>query len=135
MVCILSIIKIYSFHLFSLLCQRSSSFWKHRKRCRYFENPYHHAKIADKKTIQFWSVFTATFWFLEKKLSSVLKYLWCLFITKCLNDCIVRVPEYRPWNTVHTMADICLLVQNGNKNTEAKCNVCSNFFLSSIWLS
>ena len=40
----LHIIKTYSFHLFSLLCQRSSC-WRYRRWCSYFENPYHDAKI------------------------------------------------------------------------------------------
>ena len=44
---------IVTFHLLSLLCQRTSSCWKYWKWCSYFENPYHHAKIVDKKTIVF----------------------------------------------------------------------------------
>ena len=46
---VLSIIRIYSFHLFSLLRQRKPNCWKYRKWCRYFENPYHDAKILDKR--------------------------------------------------------------------------------------
>ena len=48
---ILIIIKIYSFHLFSLLCKRRSSCWKYRRWCSYFENLYHHAKIIENKLI------------------------------------------------------------------------------------
>ena len=56
---VISIIKIYSFHLFFLLCQRKSNCWKYRKWCSYFENAYHNAKIVDKKRIIFWPVLTA----------------------------------------------------------------------------
>ena len=48
---VLSIVKLYSFHLLSLLCQRRSSCWIYRKWCSYVENPYLHAKIVDKKII------------------------------------------------------------------------------------
>ena len=37
----------------SILCQRRSSCWKYRKWCTYFENRYHHAKMTEKKTINF----------------------------------------------------------------------------------
>ena len=37
------------------------------------------------------------------------------------------------WSTTNTTTDICLLVKNCNKNTETKCKVCSNFFLSAVW--
>ena len=56
----------YSFHLFSLLCQKRPSCWKYRKWCSYFENPYHDAKIVDKKRINFWSVLTALFVFQKR---------------------------------------------------------------------
>ena len=35
------------------MCQRRSSCSKYRKWCSYFENPYHYAKIIDKKKINF----------------------------------------------------------------------------------
>ena len=51
---VLSTIKyMVTFHLFSLLCQRRSSCWKYRKWCSYFENRYHHAKMVEKKRINF----------------------------------------------------------------------------------
>ena len=50
---VLSIIKVYSFDLFSLLCQRRSSCWKYWEWFGYFENLYHDAKIVDKKRISF----------------------------------------------------------------------------------
>ena len=81
MVCILSIIKIYSFHLFSLLCQRSSSFWKYRKRCRYFENPYHHAKIADKKTM-------IALWSCQNIALEIMSILWQIFA--CLSKTVIK---------------------------------------------
>ena len=46
----------------------------------------------------------------------------------CLIGCIVITRGYRPWNTANTTADICLLTENSNKNTETKCKVCSKFF-------
>ena len=51
--------------------------------------------------------------------------------SNCLVSCFVIAWGCRPWNTVNTTADICLLVENGNKNTETKCNVCLNLFLVS----
>ena len=36
-----------------ILCQRRSCCWKYRNWCTYFENHYHHAKMAEKKTINF----------------------------------------------------------------------------------
>ena len=39
---------------------------------------------------------------------------------------------YRPWNTANATANISLLVKSGNKNTETKCKVCSNFFYQQI---
>ena len=59
-----------------------------------------------------------------------LVYVHC----NCLIDYIVTPRGYQPWNTANTTADICLLVKNGNKNSEAKYKVCSNIFLSAIWL-
>ena len=53
----------------------------------------------------------------------------CNFLT----GCIVVARRYRSWNTTNTTTDICLLVKNCNKNTETKCKVCSNFFLSAVW--
>ena len=44
---------IVTFHLFSLLCQRSSSCWKYRKWCSYFENHYHHEQMVEKNAINF----------------------------------------------------------------------------------
>ena len=44
---VLNIIKIYSFHLFSLFCQRGLNCWKYRKWCNYFENSCDEAKIVD----------------------------------------------------------------------------------------
>ena len=37
----------------SILYQSRSSCWKYRKWCTYFENRYHHAKMTEKKTINF----------------------------------------------------------------------------------
>ena len=42
---VLSVIKIYSFHLLSLLCLWKLGCWKYLKWCSYFENPYYHAKL------------------------------------------------------------------------------------------
>ena len=38
---------------FSLWCQRRSSCWKYRKWCSYVKNCYHHAKMIERKTINF----------------------------------------------------------------------------------
>ena len=38
----------------------------------------------------------------------------------CLIDWIVMAQGYRPWNTINTTMDICLLVENGNKKNETK---------------
>ena len=50
---VLSTIKIYSCHLFSPLLQGRSSCWIYRKWCSFFENCYHHAKMVEKKRINF----------------------------------------------------------------------------------
>ena len=42
----------------------------------------------------------------------------------CLIPSIVIVRGYRPCNTATTTAYICLVVENGNKNTETKCKKC-----------
>ena len=36
-----------------ILCQRRSSCWEYRKWCTYFENCYYHAKMTEKKAINF----------------------------------------------------------------------------------
>ena len=53
-----------------------------------------------------------------------LVYVHCI----CLIGCIVIAQGYRPCNTVNTTADVCLLVENDIKNTDAKYKVCGNFF-------
>ena len=42
---------IVTFHLFSLLYQRTSGCWKYWKWCSYFENHYHNEKMVEKNTI------------------------------------------------------------------------------------
>ena len=97
---VLSIIKICSFHLLSLLWQRRPSCWNYWKWCSYFENPYHHAKIVDKKGIIF----------------LVGPYCTLLFSKKETTKFSEVALMSSHWN------------KNDNKNTEAKCNVCSNLF-------
>ena len=47
---VLSSIKIYSYFSFVFsVVSWSSSCWKYRKWCSYFENHYHHAKMVDKR--------------------------------------------------------------------------------------
>ena len=45
-----------------------------------------------------------------------------------LIGCIVVVWGYRSLNTANATADICLLVENGYKNTETKCKIFLNVF-------
>ena len=50
----------------------------------------------------------------------------------CLIGCIMIAGGYRSWNTANTAADICLLVESSNKDTEKKCKICSYFFISHL---
>ena len=124
---VVSIIKLYSFHLFSLLCQRRSSCWKYQKWCSYFENPYHHAKIVDKR-INFLVSPNCTLLFSRKEIITFFEAALESVHCHCLVHCIVIARGYRPWSTVNT-ADICLLIKNANKNTKIKCKV---FFISHL---
>ena len=76
---ILSIIKIYSLHLFSLLCQRRSCCWKYWKWCCYFENPYHHVKITDKTRINFLVSLYCTLLFYRKEMTKF-SYVALVFV-------------------------------------------------------
>ena len=67
------IIKIYSFHLFPVLCKKRSNCWKYRKLCSYFENPYHDEKIVDKSTNLLVSSYGILFFFPEKEMVTFLK--------------------------------------------------------------
>ena len=73
----------------------------------------------------FWSVITAPGCFPEKKITRFLKVVLVPIHCNSLIICIVIARVYHPWNTPKTSADICLLTENSNKNTEAKCKVCS----------
>ena len=46
----------------------------------------------------------------------------------CLISSIVIARGCRPCTTASTTSYICLLDENGSKNTETKCKVCSNIF-------
>ena len=59
--------------------------------------------------------------FSRKKLSSFLKSLWYLSIAIAGSIEFSMVPGYRPWKTINTTMDICLLVGNDNKKNETKC--------------
>ena len=120
---VLSIIKLYSFHLFSVVPKKASC-WKYRKWCSYFENFYHTAKIVNKKRINFLVSLYCIWLFSRIKISQV---FWSSFVSvhcNCLIGCILIARGYRPGNTDSTTADICFLVKNSNKNTKTKCNVC-----------
>ena len=61
----------------------------------------------------------------------IIKFSEVFFVSvhlNCLIPSIVIVRGYRPCNTATSTAYICLVVENGNKNTETKCKVCSNIF-------
>ena len=64
---------IVTFYLFFLLCQRRSSCWKYWKWCSYFENPYYHAKIVEKKGINFLVSPYCTMLYSRKDIIKVLK--------------------------------------------------------------
>ena len=40
--------------------------------------------------------------------------------------CIMNVWGYQHWNTANTTLDISLLFENGHKNIQTRCKVCSN---------
>ena len=130
---VLSIIKLYSFDFFSLFYQRRSSYesikvWKHLKWCSYFENPYLHAKIVDKKRINFFVSLYCTLLFSRKEIIKFSEVTLVSVHCNCVIGCIVIAQGYRLWKTANTTVDICLLVKYGNKNTETKYKVCRNFF-------
>ena len=118
--------------MFSMLCQRRSSCWKYRKWCSYFENPYHHPEIVDKKIIIFLVSPYCTLLFSRKEIIKFSEVALVSVHCNCLIRCIVIAREYWPWNTTSTTADISLLAENGNKNIETKWKVCSNFFNQSF---
>ena len=70
--------------------------------------------------------------FFGKKIAKFCEVALVYVRYKFLIGCIAIAREYQPWNTVNTIADICLLVKNGNQNTETKCKICSNFFFSHL---
>ena len=128
---VLSIIKIYSFYLFPLLCQRRPNCWKYQTWCSYFENLYADAKIVDKERLNFWSVLTVPCCFSEKKLSSFLKRLWYLSIA------VVWLV------TLGSREDICLkillilcgcLLGCRKRQLKQNVNFVQVFYISTIWL-
>ena len=131
---VLNIIELYNFHLFSLLCKGRSSCWKYWKWCSYFENPYYHATIVDKKIIHFLVGSYCTLLFSRKEILKFSEVALVSVHCNCLICCIVIAWSYRPWNTANTAVDICLLVENSNKNTETICKS-TNFFYQSFGCS
>ena len=88
----------------------------------------HHAKIVEKKKIDFLLSPYCTFLFSGKEMIKFFEVALIYVHDHCPISYVVFVRGNQPWNTVNTIADICLLVENDNKNTDTKCKVCSNFF-------
>ena len=123
---VLNIIKIYRFYLFSLFYQRKSVCWNYRKGDSYYENPYHYAKIVDKKGINF---LVSPHWTLLFSRKEIVKFSGAALVSvhcNCLIGCIVIARRYRLWNIANTIGNTCLLVESCNENT--KWNICSHFF-------
>ena len=91
---------IGSFHLFSLLCQRRSSCWKYLKWGSYFENRYHHAKMVEKKTINFSVSRYCTLLFSRK---GNIKFSVVVLVAVYCNILILYLMiawRFRPWITL-----------------------------------
>ena len=84
--------------------------------------------MVNKKSINFLVSPYWTLLFFGEKITKFCEVALVYVHYKFLIGCIAIAREYRPRNTVNTIVDICLLVENGNKNTETKCKICSNFF-------
>ena len=93
--------------------------------------------IATLKTVtvkQIWYIFSVspycTLLFTIKKNIKFSKVALVAVHWNYMSGWIMIARKYRPWKTANNTADIYLLVENA----ETKCKVCSNFFLSAVWL-
>ena len=102
----------YFFFVFSVVAKKVELL-KHWKWCSYFENPYHYAKIVEKKRINFLVSLYCTLLFSRKEVIRFSEVALVFACCNCLIGCIKIAQGYQPRNTANTTVDICLLVKNG----------------------
>ena len=116
----------HDFFGFTCIVPKKVLLLKYRKWVSQLKNRYHYARVVENARTNcsispyFTLLFSRKekFKFFEVALSAVL-YNGAV-------GCIMNVWGYQHWNTANTTLDIYLLFENGHKNTQKKCKVCSN---------
>ena len=99
---------------------------KYRKWVSHLKNSYHYARVVENTRINFSISSYCTLLFSRKENFKSLSVVLSTVICNGSVSCIMNVWGYRHWNTANTTLDIYLLFENGHKNTQKKCKVCSN---------
>ena len=117
---------VITFHLLSVLCQRSYCSWEYRKWGSHLKNRYHYAKVVENVRINFSISPYCTLLFSRKENFKFFEVALSAVLCNGAVGCIMNVWGYQHWNTANTTLDIYLLFENGHKSTQTRCKVCSN---------
>ena len=88
--------------------------------------------MVDKKSVNFSVSPCCTLLFSQKESIMSFKVIWIAVHYNCLIGWIMIAWGYRPGNAANTTTDICLLIENNNKNTENWKAFFKLFFISHL---
>ena len=111
----LCIIKIYCYFSFVFCCAKEGRVAEYNESDVGTLKILRQEEIVDKKRINFLASLYCSLLFSRKGIIKFTEVALVSVHCNCLIGWTVIVRRYRPWNTIDTTMDICLLVKNSNK--------------------
>ena len=99
---------------------------KYRKWVSHLKNRYHYAKVVENARINFSINPYCILLFSRKQNFKFFEVALPAVLCNGAVGCIMNVWEYQHWNTAITTLDIYLFFENGHKNPQTRCKVCSD---------